>query len=263
MPNTIDTAAVKHVAPLVIFAWGDASVARYIRWEEDVTANSVTFTAAPELDLSCDKQHGGVKDSPWSVSLKPRSPLVNMVRIWPHAPVRVTIGEVDPFDVTTYRELFYGTITRTKKKRGLVTADVVGHKANFTFPLGVIVDVTCSHIFGGPGCGVDVAAEQETGTIDAIAGNIVTINDVANLDSTRWHRGDARLDGLSIMIMSSTATTLKLSRPPPPEWNGAAVLLTPGCDKSLNICRGIWQNESRFLGLGIALPNFHPLIDGH
>lgn len=264
-----DQDASRKYAILLTFTWGSAPTTQgYTSWSRDVALpGGEYFSSEPSIEVSPGVIDGGVEDKPWKVQMEARLPLNNLVRPSRFAPVTCRIEEIDPSDLSSRNLLFQGIIATTvKNKRNqpkLVEFQVAGLRTKLKIPLGVISSNECAWVFGRPPCCYDVVAIQQTANVTSIVNDtVITLDDldVPLGGIARWAAGSVERDGLTIDIQSAIdETTLLLAEVPPPEWDGAPVLLTPGCDGALSTCR-LYNNEENFGGMGIRMPDHNPLI---
>jgi hypothetical protein len=267
MPNPLDTSSTLHLAPWVIFAWGHHASHRalYCRWDCDLTMNGGDpYAACPELAIDSGQMQGGTDDVPFTVTLRTdRYPIYRLLRPYAHAPVTVTVGEVDPYNPDgTYRPVLSGQIRQsTLRGARLVDLTCVGARERMGYPLGLPCLTTCAHHFCDPGCGKDVTPLVQSATITAVSGLKV----YAALTRPRldyFTAGEVYLDGLSLTIAKDgNATYVRVTKPPPPEWVGQSANFIPGCLKTLTACQQ-WNNESRYLAVGINMPSANPIVEG-
>lgn len=276
--TVLDTASAGLYSLLITLSWGDSSVARYCRYDSDLTDGSNTFTACPRLKFQPQPQQGSSGDDPWDFWLeKSLAPMNTLARPYPHSPVSVLIQEMVPGNASTLRTLFKGRITRYSVnpdgKVLMVKCRASGPKSLFKLPLGFPATTTCGWIFGDDNCKYDVASVTKLGEITNLnqGGKSTRIltdltdSPVGVLANERWRRGYVKYDGLSLMIRKSHQNGIfDLAQVPPPEWESTGsntISFVPGCDKRLTTCRNVWQNESEFGGIGIAIPNRNPILE--
>jgi hypothetical protein len=258
----------------VTLQWGAGGVAhtfRYCSWSSDVTNTAVGFTylSEPKLTVETEAQHGGISDVPYVVKLPAtRDPATTLCRPYAHAPVAVTVEEMDPFVPT--REpfvLFKGRVSKATKnpggQRGMARLEVAGWRSLLQYPLGMTCRRQCQWAFGDHNCCYPLPTVQQVGIVSIVNGTLLTASTLTSPRAHYWTNGTAEYDGLVLDITDgSSPSGLLMKQPPPPEWVGGAVLFTPGCDKELtssNGCRA-WNNEPRFGGFGIAIPTYNPLV---
>jgi hypothetical protein len=275
MSNPLDQLTAKEFTVVVHFEWGHKDArehAYYARWDSDIVNGDVTYASAPELSAETDKQHGGVQDTPFLIVTRDdRLPVNRLIRPYAHAVVTVEIGELDPSNPAgTYRVHFKGKIVKSvRNKYGLkrlVELTVVGWKEGTGYPLGVICNNACAHIFADAGCGIHILPLAQYIVCDQI------IRDTIRLPGVDWSDtrlvgdgyvfGEASCRGLSLMITAQLSSDrFTLIKPPPPEWLTDTIAIYPGCDKRYDGGCTKWQNRRRFLGLGFSMPSNNPLSE--
>lgn len=269
MPSALDVHSTVVYAPLVLYSWGSTpTVVGYTALDQAITAGGNTYLSDPLMEITCDEQDGGITDQPYLVTQSPLSPLDLMIRPYPHAKVTVTIGEVDPNDVTTYRVMHKGIIAQVKQnpsgKKGLCGVTVTGHRSLINWPVGLPCNSTCPWTFGDVNtCGLDWNTLKQTG-VAAVAGNVLTVSSLSYPRAKYFRFGWARYDDLTIDILEDGGGgALSMRYAVPPEWAGKTVTVVPGCGKGLdgdNGCR-TWANEIRYGGVGLKIPQYNPIIE--
>jgi hypothetical protein len=266
-PNPIDALTSKHLVAAVRFTWGDpVKTAAYVRWERDEQAG--LYLSAPELDVKLERQDGGVAPAPGRVQLLiERQPLNTLCRPYAHAPVTVEIGEVDPLNwADTFRIDFVGKAARTYrnkwKNRRLVEVEVVGLKERLGYPVGLPVLSSCQHVLGDEGCQKDLGPHTFFVVCTGVVGRAVTFAGLpARPIPAYFQWGEMNFDGLSVLVGDDPGgnTLQSAYKNPPPEWVGQTLKVVAGCDKRIDgDCRTLYQNEHRFVGLGIKVPAYNP-----
>lgn len=261
----MDTPAESGFAVAIQFSWGATpTVARYVTGTESVLIEGETFVPIAEMEPSLAAMHGGTEDSLFEVKLPLVPPLTTMCRPYAHAPVSAVVWELDPADPAGKRVVYRGTIAKTVLNatgvRGLVLVTVAGYKSRLGFPLGIAVTADCPWTFGDSNCCKELTALQESYVVASVSGRTITLTDLESPRDDYWVWGSAAYDGLTLQITKESGDVLTLKRRPPPEWDNASITLTPGCDQKLATCR-LWDNEHRFGGAGIAMQNYHPIIE--
>lgn len=266
--SVFDTGAASPHCYLLKFTWGNANVARYAAWDDDVTVGGFVYESLPTIAIKPEAVQGGVDEKPWLVQMTAASPLDQIATGFPHAEVKVTISECAPDDPdNTVRTLYWGRLGKMNVnaggRRGVMAFEVEGVRLMMRGKIfGIPATTQCAWTFGDKGCCVDVASLRETAEITAISGLGITLDALTTTTERYWHQGFAELDGLRIMIRSyETGLTMTLARRPPASWLNETIRLTPGCDKTIETCRNRWNNESRFGGVGYKIPAYHPVLD--
>lgn len=269
--NPIELNTSKHFAPFITFSWGAGpTIARFVRFDYDVAGEGVhaglIWLAAPELDVTCQSQHGGAKDAPHTITLRrDRPPLSTLCRPYAHAPISATIAEGDPYDfLNTYRVKWAGRVhTSARNQFGLqklVKLEVVGRKHRLPVHIGTFCLGHCDLEFGDGICQYNLASITQTGPCTVVNNYNITVTGLTVPSAQYFQFGEAKYDGLSISILNQVSSTeFALAKRPPPEWAGKTITMVPGCDKELEgDCRNTWNNEHRFRAMGIVMPKHHP-----
>ncbi len=266
--STLDTLATVQLCPLITFTWGSGSTARYCRWTENLTLGSETFLATPLLELQMGKQHGGAADVPVEVLLPQSLPPLDAILLWgAHAPVTVTIEELDPAAPATRRALFAGRVVQVTGnaggRSGIAQVQVSGRKADLEVALGIVCSGNCPWIFGdGHTCGKSLTSLTITGEATAIEKNRITIAGLTNPSANYWLNGYVSRNGLNLRVRKDPGSgVLWLDLVPPAEWLHQSVTATPGCDGTPDTCLNRWNNLANFAGVGLKMPDYHPQFD--
>lgn len=136
-------------------------------------------------------------------------------------------------------------------------------------PLGIPATPQCAWTLGDKNCGYDLDGNKVLVTVASVDGKTLTLADpgeaavVVGVTDKRWHRGTFSKDGLVIGIRDFEIGnyTFQLVKEPPPSWAGQSIYIKPGCDKSAGTCNTRFSRLERFGGIGIAIPNYHPILD--
>lgn len=264
---------------LLTFTWGDPADPN-VRMVTDYTQaqDSDLFQSVSTLELSIPPNTLGFDVDPAVIYLPLEvEPAVALTSGEPHAPVFVQIEQVAKAPgvaAIDRRTLFFGWVAKSSKspagKVGMAKLECVDLKARVAVPMGIPATNQCAFTFGGRGCDIDLDTKREktvpivaTVEVTAIDGKKVTISDLQHTGELRYyHRGYVEVDGLRLGIREYvTGSTMELVAAPPAAWLDQPCIVTPGCSKLLTVCRDRWQNESRFLGLGIEMAPVHPLVE--
>lgn len=276
--TTLETNAAHLRAVLVEMSWGDPStptIARYTTWTDDLVFDTHTFQGRPSMEVVLGANTGVIDDKPSTITA-PRTlePFSSLLPGFRHAPVTVRIWKADPRDVGgTARLKFIGKISKTAKNAGgkgtLVKVSVSSVKSDLSLRvISMPATPECQNRFGGRACRKDASSSIRTLVISAIRTPESTCITLAGsgspatvLDNDIFEMGYVTVEGLSIPIKRSRENwTIDLFTTVPASWAGKTAKIVPGCNKTIARCR-FWNNESRFNGLGAAIPAYNPLYE--
>lgn len=268
-PSHLDHDSANQIAVLVEFTWGAdvANVRRYARWTSDVNAGGHDWTALPALNADLGDQHGGTQDVAATIDIQKDAEPVSFMLGKKFVPVTCRILECDPNDPTpTLRKLWKGVvddvISNFSNAADIVRLVVPGLKANLDTPISLVVVAECQSTFGDPRmCKKDLEPLKETATLAVVSGRLVTLTGLSAHVDFYWHRGWIEYDGFKIGIRHwESGMSFELWREPPEYWDGQAVVVVPGCIKTIAACVA-WGNLENFSGGGIAMPDYHPQLE--
>lgn len=257
---------------LVTFRHGDAAIelAKYTDWQQDISGHASTPTMALDipantgtfdrrelrvllpLDTFTDRASGGV----------------------PHSPIFLEVAEVTQGlftgDQSTQRILFKGRVMRIIRnfqgKNNIVAFFALPAKSRLDIPMGLPCNHHCVWNLFGRGCGLNIASFDERGQIDSVDGQevVVTTAAVTGKAGRHWRRGYMEREGLRIPIRDwsdTDPTKFQMARRVPDDWVLAgpiSITFVPGCDKTIETCRAVFDNEENFGGAGYAIPPYQP-----
>lgn len=279
----------------VEFSYG--SPIKFARYTDRVTdVQGGDFTAKPEMKITLPDNTGVFDQKVLRVVL----PLVTADVVdtfldrlsdgLPHAPIAVIVREIiKPLlgsEAADILDVFRGSVTRSVRnyqgRADTIAIEASPARARLKASMGMPCNHHCTFNMFGRGCstGDGLGGAEPDGTpasgpqrgdelalvvISAINGKEVTATPPAKSDDRHWHRGYMEFDGLRIGIRdfdASVATDkFQLVNRPPATWSGEQVVLVPGCDKTIEICRTRWANEEHFGGFGYAIPPYNPLVE--
>lgn len=257
---------------LVKFTYGDPgapTIKRFVNVAADVTGTDGIFLAKEDMAINFDAFSGVFDEKPIKIQLSKSgdSFFDDISNGEPHSPIFLDIWElVDSVDGADEEiKLFTGRVTRVtdnpRGKQGQLKIEGRTWKQKIDIPMGIVATHQCAWIFTAGGC--DVVARTFAGTVDSITGFEVTLVAAPSTPVTfferEFHRGYMKRDGLRITIRDwESGAVFKMTKPPPQEWIGEAVTLVAGCDKNIETCRDIHDNEERFSGIGFAMLPYNP-----
>lgn len=266
--NDLVEKPAKQHATLFLLTWHLTTV-RYTDWTEDIVSGGQTYTSDPRIGIKLPTESGGINERPatltWPTTLAPADTLTTQTV---HAEVQVLVTELIPGDDTTLATLYFGWVNRARRGRrgdkNLASLQLNSIKGLLRSPLGIVAMRTCAWRFGDANCQKIVVPDlQETGTIATLTDDVVTITGLTTTSTADyWFRGYLEVNGERINVRRyDTPNVFYLSRRPPVDWNGASVVCTPGCDKTVSTCKERWDNLDHFTGLGFKMPPRHPIIE--
>jgi hypothetical protein len=174
--------------------------------------------------------------------------------------------------------LFIGRIMRTIRnyqgRSDSVTFFGMSAKSRLDVPWGIQCNHHCFWRLFGYGCLLSQAAHQKTGQIASIDGKVVMISASASIENptapggtnTRfWERGFLEKGGLQIGVhiwnKNDDPKKFTLRRRPPNSWllaGAASIKFVPGCHKTIEDCRAVWDNEEQNGSFGYAMLPYQP-----
>lgn len=255
----------KSAVSLVEFQYGDPADPVYARYTDDTKDTPFagnTFFSMPEMETRLPPTNGVFKEKELAVAL-PTDDFAEMISDGsPVSQVWVRVWEVITGEPT--RLVWYGKCSRAIRnfqgRRHKTLVEALNVKSQMDVALGVQANHQCFHIFTKRGC--RVVAPPEPGVITVLANNVVTITGLSAHVNSYWHRGYLWYQGIQISIrLWTSGTSFQLVRRPPASWLNAAVVVYPGCDRTIEICRTVWNNEQNFAGIGYAIVNRNPLFE--
>lgn len=264
-------AAEKQSFVAVEFEYGnpaDPDFARFTNWAQDLDLGVPPrkYSSAPELEIEFGLESGSLTDEKTTISMAMNPFTMLLVSGEPSTPVIVRVFEYAKAGPEVDEELIYqGFVSianaNPRGRAGLVELECMTVKQRMVAKLGRVVGHLCPHRFGKKGCAFDVAGETESGMLAAADGATATITGITDDEERRWFRGYVRRGGIHIMVFEyTTGDAFQLVRNPPASWVGQEVDVVIGCDRSIERCREL-GNEERFGAIGYGIPAYNPVIE--
>jgi hypothetical protein len=275
---------------LVLFRYGDPNVvqfSRYTDWQMDFEGHVST----PAMGIEFPENAGTFDEKELRI-LMPIDSFTSAVGSGaPHSPIFVQIEEITAGlfagDAGTRRIIFKGRVTRTIKnfqgRNDTVAFFALPAKSRIDVPMGLQCNHHCINRLFSPGCGLIQANFEQLGEIAVMDGKEITISTPNSTltapvapggDNSRfWERGFLEKDGLKIGVHIWTIadpTVFVLRRRPPNTWllaGGNSIKFVPGCHKTIEDCRDVWDNEQGqagsggFAGFGYAMLPYNPMYE--
>jgi hypothetical protein len=249
---------------------------KYTDWDESFLGHK----SEPRMSISLPANTGSFDKKELRI-LMPVDPFTSLASNGsPHSPIYVQIEEVTqglfPGDQPSQKVLYSGRVVRSIRnyqgRDNMVGFFALLIKSRLDVPMGLPCNHHCAWALFHGGCGVVEASFDEVGEIDSQDGTIATVTTPAVLsqgasDARFWKRGYLEKDGLRLSIRDYDGATntgkFYLARAAPDSWIGgtADIRFIPGCDKTVETCRARYNAEEFFMGMGYAIPAYHPVLD--
>jgi hypothetical protein len=249
---------------------------RYTDWDQPYLG----FTSEPRMALDIPENDGTFDKRELRIVLPNDIFVTRAAGSVPHSPMFVQIEELTQGlftgDQATQKTLYNGRIVRTianyQGQSGKAAFFALPQKSRLEVSMGVPCTHHCANTLAHGGCGVNIFSFSEAGGIDSQDGTENTVTTASILakgaaDARYWKRGYLEKDGLRIAIRDYDGDTdtgkFYTARPVPTDWIGgsADVTFVAGCDKTIETCRSRFSAEEFFLGLGYAIPSYHPQFE--
>jgi uncharacterized phage protein (TIGR02218 family) len=137
----------------------------------------------------------------------------------------------------------------------MYVAELRGMTQKLQMTVGEVYAPDCAADLGDARCGVDLAALEESGTVDTVSS--ATAFETALVQATGWYDGGELLwtsganAGQTVAVRSWDAATSTLTLFLPalyPIQAGDAFAIRPGCDKTFATCQAKFDNAANFRG---------------
>lgn len=236
-----------------------------------ITHDGFTFTPAAEADYSkMGKIAADLTTSSFKVSNIPAidgtlfGDIYDRVQ-YGHVEVFIYELEVDISDssVTSGRKIMKGLLYQGKSRidARVLHLEIKEEKYYYDKIGGVICTEQCSvAFFGDKICKVVVTSV--IGTVLSVAGSALTLTATPAGATLVYNNGYIEKDGLRIKIANwESGAVFSMSEIAPASWIGASVEVFTGCDRTLESCRDVHNNESEFFGLGFSMVDHDALFE--
>jgi len=232
-----------------------------------------TYAPFPEFQAKYPDRSGGFEEKAFEmdIAIKDSVLLARMVNGYPFAPVSIDAYEYLFNDVTgaipKVKHLYKGRISaatnNVNELRDVIRLAASNDKDNLNFPLGISANVQCSWVLGDNNC--QAVVTPLVSEVASVSGTVMTLTsapDPTVYPSGLFNKGFVERSGIRILIKEwISGEHVFLAKPVPPEWVGEDVTLNSGCDRSLNTCIGIYDNQIRFGALGFLMSAHNPIYE--
>lgn len=247
---------------------------RYTNWTDDITVGSATYSSVPKMGIETIRRVGGTEPVLSRFSMPANLPPADtLIQTNVHSPVIVLIQECNADDPDELLYLASGRVEIAFRglqlKTPIVWLEIADVRRHLRGQLGLPFTRTCVWSLGDGGCQKPFSdqgdgknwIQEETGVIDAIDRDKITVSGLSTLGDRHWFRGHVRIGGARIGIRwYSTGTSMWLRSIPPASWIGQTAIFRPGCDQTPTRCDE-WQNLEHFAALGFGVPDWLPVLD--
>ncbi len=256
---------------LKIPAIGGTLTAGLINHTSSIVYDGVTFSSATEIDFKkMGKVSMGLDNKSFKVNKIPAASgglFGNIYDGIQYGHVEVHIYEIT-LDIDTsavisaqkiIKGLLYNSSARIDSR--ILNLEIKEDKYYFDKIGGVRCTEQCSvKNFGDKICKKTVTSV--TGTVLSVVGTILTLTATPAGDTRIYNNGYIELDGLRIKIaLWESGAVFSMAEIPPASWVTEAVSVFIGCDKTLQSCRDIHDNENEFFGLGHSMVDYNALYE--
>jgi len=187
--------------------------------------------------------------------------LANVAGHMPYSQIRVQIKEIlDGTVVHHYNGLVYQA--EPEYGTGYIRLICKEMKYYTDITAGIPCTEQCAALyFGDKLCGKSVY--QESHIVASVSGANLTIStDLNNLTPFLFNKGYVEKGTVRIKIKyHASGRTFQLAQYVPASWVGYQVAIYSGCDRRIQTCRAIHNNESRFMGLGFSMVDYNAMYE--
>ena len=265
------------------FAAPTTNTVRFTDLDTDIVldASGNTLTSDTSLKVEFPERTAGVEEESCRLTLGLRdTSLLNIAKGYAFQKVSCRIRRFEfnsetgtsSIAASSYR-MFEGRVSSARinpqGQDNLIELFVDNCKKDLEVASGRRLVPQCDLAFGGPVCGVDLTPLVVSATINAVNGTTISITETVAGDITSnpqhyWKEGTVWVNGLEIKVRNwDGSLDMDLAQLPPEDWAALVPFsaeFIPGCRKVPFDCRQ-FNNEERFSGLGIAIPDRHPIFE--
>jgi len=234
------------------------------------TVGTTTYLPSPAMEINPSAMTGDMDQGEYiikALEFNTATLLARMAVNVPYSSISVVLKEVfldDAGAVTKTEYLFKGLVYQVEVKSVHGYLDLICR--DYLYYLDTTAGFACTEqcnvaYFGDDICQKTVQTEAHV--IDSIDGFEVTLVDTPTLTTPFiFNNGYMEYEASRIKIRyHQTGKVFVMSRAVPPYWLGKTVTVAIGCNKTLETCRDIHNNEERFLGTGYAMVDYNPLYE--
>ena len=259
---------VLKVGLVKIEADGEAPV--YLtNFDQNLTISGGVYLSSPAMDLTQLPSKSGAATAPEgridNIITSP-SVLANIAAGYPYNQIKVTVSEAeldDTLSVTATQVHFNGLVYQSENKlvSGHINLVIKDWKYYLDIPGGIPCTENCFvKYFGDALCQAAVLSYPVVPSL--IDGYSTTIVSAPAVVDWFFNKGYFELNGTSIKVKYwESGNVFITSEAMPSSWLGQTITLVAGCDKRLETCRDIHNNEEHFSGWGYSMVDYNPQFE--
>lgn len=264
---------------LVEFKYGNPSFPKYERYTTGLSKSfegNNLYSPYPTIEIDfkprtmdLDGSEGctiTIKRNSWTAELFDLGEAISPV----HVVVREILTGITNEEQILY--LFTGYLSkRTFVSESKVKLEFLSYSSQINGELSVRLDTQCDNSLGDFICGVDLSLYATTATIISLDDALILVDTLTFNpqnqpgDNGFYRRGYIEYDGLRISIKDWNAAVpgqFLLVQEPPQAWLNKIVTVKPGCDFKYDTCGIRFNNQEKFLGLGVSAPSYQAFLTG-
>lgn len=256
-PLAISNAAVGFPARICkITRRTDGAILRIAESDQAITVEGETYQVIPGINISAvTHTNNGEMPSCQIVCVHQNGGIINTndvdIGLFDGADVQIYI--VDRLNLSRKGLLFTGSIaTVTYNVENLITFDVKGPVVNAKILMTMKRSPMCRTDLFSVLCGLDASAYDVTATVVSILDAFnFTVSGPTQADGWFNQGTIVNADGVAFEIANWSLSSMKVTTYLPSQRliaSGMPLTLYPGCDKTLAMCSGRYNNALNFIG---------------
>jgi hypothetical protein len=231
--------------------------------DSPVVSGGRTYVSVPSMDIAEISNKGDLSDNEVKIDGVPILPgfLSLIAGHMPYSKVEVKIIEVVGGIVTNhYRGLLYQA--EPEYGTGYIRLICKELKYYTDITAGIPCTEQCAVLyFGDKLCGKAVYTESHT--VESVDGvNLTIAADLNNTTPFLFNKGYIEKGAVRLKIKyHESGRVFQMSQYAPAAWIGSQVAIYAGCDRRIQTCRTVHNNEARFMGLGYSMVDYNALYE--
>ncbi len=223
------------------------------------------YLSCPSMEFGLSEQTGDFTDAEATINNVSYEfgTIANISGGYPYNTITVKVSEVtldESFNALSTVVLFQGMLYASK--RGLTSGYVDLTLRNWKYYTNITGGNCCTEncsvrYFGDKICRKIVREEEVV--ITNIDDGYITVTPDPSADDFLYNKGYVSYNGVNIKILYwESGSSMQTKYAVPSGWLGQTVTLHAGCDRTLDACKNIHDNEANFYGLGISMVDYDP-----